>query len=370
MSSIIDSSRRLRTEVQSWTARRIANEYTPPNETTGGGNDGRLYLPRHQRLWCWKGRHGLKRQMRVMDSLFHNYPVGTIIVNKLEEGGRDRYQIYDGRHRIETIYNFFNDRFSIPTCDGSIKLKYSELNPLDRFCIESAVVPVIVVENATTAQMADIFVRLNSGKALTDADFCWANIDKPLVASTLNVMLRNDRFSSVLGGLRFGSSSDLRTDLPHWIGLLLGIATGCAPNMTTSFVRLSDFLDVDVDCAAVEAGLDALFALLTAANTAAPLAKPARYRAYRKLGFINAFFLADWMAVGTDAQPAVIEKWTRVISHIRTENSNALVKVAGAQNLDGNKIETILKRVNKWIEKGHSDDASTESSDDDEEYDE
>ena len=373
--SVVDVSRRLHIEVQSWTARRIANEYTPPNEATGGGNDNRLCLSRHQRLWGWKGKRGLKRQIVFMDSLFHNYPVGTIVLNKVVDGGRDRFQIYDGRHRVETIHRFFNNRFSIPAADGAVKLTYTELNPLDRFCIENALVPVVVVENASVAQLADIFVRLNSGKTLTDADFCWANIDKRLVASTLTVMLRNDRFSELLGGLPFGKASDLRGDLPHWIGLLLGLATGCAANMTTSFVRLSEFLDVDVDCAPVQAGLDALFALLAAANAAAPLAKPSGYRSYKKLGFINAFFLADWMKAATGAaeevvhaQTAVMDKWIRVIVHIRTSDSKMLVKVSGAQNLDGKKIAIILARVDEWNATGHAtDDASTESDTDDDE---
>lgn len=363
--SVIDPSRRLYSEVQSWTARRIASEYTPPNEATGGGNDNRLYLPKHQRLWCWKGKRGLKRQVGFMDSLFHKYPVGTIIVNKVDSGGRDRYQIYDGRHRVETIYRFFNNRFSIPTSDSSIRVAFDDLNPLDRDRIQEVQVPVIVVENATTTQMADIFVRLNSGKSLTDADFCWANIDKPLISSTIDVMMRNDRFSTVLGGLRFASASDLRGDLPHWIGLLLGLATGCAARMTTSFVRLSEFLDVNVDCDAVAVGLDALFELYTAANAAAPIASVKKYRAYKKLGFINAFFLADWIeAADPDAKAAVVDKWTRVITHVRTHNSTSLVKVSGAQNLDGHKIKTILERVNEWNVSGHADDESTESEED------
>ena len=364
--SFVDPSQRLDVEYTRWTLKWISERYSPPDETTGGGNDGLCYVPESQRLWAWTGKRGSDNRIRLIDSIARNYPIGSIILNKKYEGGRDRYAIYDGRHRVQTIHAFINDQFKVRGA------KFSELSALDKHVLLNTTIPVVIVDNASDDELSEIFDRLNSGKPLSDRDHCWNWKNKPLVASTIRVLARyDDRFREIFGGQRFGTAASLRPDLPNWVGLLLGLATANAANMTTSWIRLSEHKETDVDCPAVTAGLNALHEFYTAANEMSPLSTAGGYKAYKKLGFINAFYLADW--VEADDKLEVTTKWLAVIKHIRKRKENKnLVKVTGAQNLDQTKIDTILGQVNTWYNDGESSStgAGTETdSDEDSDYD-
>jgi hypothetical protein len=276
-----------------------------------------------------------------MDSICHNYPIGSIILNKTDDG---RYAVYDGRHRVQTIHAYLTDQFKV---NGRL---LSELTEEDREAVVNIKIPVVILKDATDEQLSVIFERLNSGKSLKDKDHVWNWKKSSLVASTIKVMTANARFSDVFGGVRFDSPEALRPDLPHWVGLLYGLKCKDAARMTTSWIRMNKYKDVDLDCPRVHNGLEALFQFYVRANERAPLSKPSKYKEYRRLGFINAFFLADGMKASTlEAKEEAVVKWLAVVEHVRTEeNGKELVKVSGAQNLDGKKIDTILTKVNDW----------------------
>lgn len=346
-------------EHTNWTLRKIADSYNPPDEKTGAGNDGVLYIPPSQRKWAWKKGD---KQVRLIDSIGLNFPIGSIILNKKFEAGRERFQIYDGRHRVETIHGFLNDAFKVWS------RKFSELSALEKHILQTTMIPVVIVENATDDQLSEIFDRLNSGKPLSNKDHCWNWKNSRLISSTLAVVLRNNERINSIFNLRYEDESDVRNDLPDWVGLALGLAKNNSAYMTTSWIRLAPHKDEDVDTAAVQAGLDALFTLLTEANRISPLSRTAKYKEYKKLGFINAFFLADWMVATSPA--AINTKWLAVIAHIRKEDNKDLVKVSGAQNLDSRKIEQIHERVNTWYATGTAaaaDDAGSDSDETDDE---
>jgi hypothetical protein len=362
MTSVIDPARSLELDSTAWTVRRIANYFEIPNERDGTGNDGRLYVPPPQRIWSWTGAKGIKRQREFVDSLIHNYPVPTLILNHIEEGQRDRWQIYDGRHRIQTIKLFYTGQFGI----GAAAVKYADLSPADRDRLDNRLVPVVITENASPAQLVDIFIRLNMGKKLSDGDLCWAQKDTPLVGEVIRLILATGpRLSPLLGGIPMERASDIRKDIAHWVGLVLGLSEWNGGLMTTSHFRLSAHMDHTVNEVRVAHGIDALIALLTTANELSPVAKQSDLRAYRKLGFVTAFFLADWMAASD--KPTCLTKWVSVIQHIRAHPCSNLLKVAGAQNLDDRKLTIILNRVNRWSNGEDVSDAGSTVADDDEE---
>ena len=346
MTSVIDPTRRLELASESWTVRKIASYFEIPNERDGTGNTGRLCVPPPQRLWSWTGAKGLKRMRDFIDSLIHNYPVPTLILNHIEEGQRDRWPIYDGRHRIQTIKHFREGHFGIGP-GGAVK--YADLIPAERDALDNRLVPVVITENATHAQLIDIFIRLNKGKSLTDCDLCWAQKETPLVAATIRIILEHGpRLSAVLGGLPMSTPGQLRKDIAHWVGLVLGLSENNPALMTTSHFRLSTSMDTQVNEVRVAHGLDALISLYSTANDLSPLARPAALKAYRKLGFVSAFFLADWMAAAD--KPTCMTKWVSLLQHIRAHPSEVdrILKVPGAQNLDSAKITKILDRVSAW----------------------
>jgi hypothetical protein len=208
---------------------------------------------------------------------------------------------------------------------------------------------VVVTTAASPAQLAEVFIRLNSGKALSQADYCHACRDAPLIASTIEILEANrERFRSLFGG----EDITKRALMPDWVGVVLGLSTGMGGNMTTSFERIQIYLEDEVDTEAVNLGMDALFDLYTRAM-AATATSVNELKRYVKIGFVNAFFLAAWM--GSTNKEKTITDWVRVISHIRKTGLTSLISVSGAQNLTDVKILAVHEKIRIWLANGTAD---------------
>jgi hypothetical protein len=358
--TVIDASRRLEINHEPWAVRRLSTFYEKPTIEHPSGN-GRLYLPRHQREWSWTGAKGLKKMRKFIDSILHNYPIHTIILNAIDDGTRERWEIYDGRHRVETLWRFVHNEFALVLEEGTVAQRvvyYRDLCDADRARFNDRQIPVATTSAATPAQLAEVFIRLNSGKPLKQADYCWACRDTPLIRSTMEILEANkERFRALFGGVDI----TLRGRLPDWVGLFAGLVTNNAGNMTTSFERLNLYLDSVIPIATGTAAMDALFDLYTRANTTAVVPSKT-LKAYQAIGFVNAFFMNDWMT-STDKTVAIAD-WVRVIVHIRTTKGGAaLVKVGGAQNLNSERIARVRVQVQHWLTSGHiTGSAATEDS--------
>ena len=342
MASIIDLTRRMEINNENWKVSRFASLYEQPSADHPEGG-GRIYLPPHQRDWSWIGANGLKKMRKFIDTVLHNYPVPTIILNRFDDDVRDRWQVYDGRHRIETLWRFVNNKFGIK--NGEAEVYYRDLCPSDRRHFDDRFLAVEVTDKASFVQLADVFIRLNSGKALTNADYCHASRDSPLIRGTIEHLTPyKERLRALFGG------NDIlaKKSLPHWIGIVLGLTLNVPGNMTTSFIRIQEHLDLAVNGAAVATAMDALVDLYTRANTAFVLPEKGLSR-YSHIGFINAFFIADWMSVPAES---TVENWLRVILHIRKEDDDRIVHISGAQNLNDKKIQLVHDNVHTWLSKG------------------
>lgn len=338
MTSVIDPARNLVTLSNLWSVNRLASYYELPTEEAPCGA-GRLYLPKHQRLWSWKNKKGLAKQRGFIDSVLHNYPIPAIILNRIDDGVRERWQIYDGRHRVETIRRYKNNDFSLTV--GEAEVFYKDLSTSDRQRFDERNIPTIIMDSASPSQLAEVFMRLNAGKALSQADYCHANQDTALVSGTLQILEANkERFRSLFGG----SDITRRESMPDWVGLCLGLSTQNAGNMTTSFERLQTYLDLELDLDRVNAGFDALFNLYTDVGTLTT-SLPRDLKRYERVGFINAFFLAEWLQNPESA----ISTWTSVVTHIRSSGDRSMVTIAGAQNLTTVKIDAVLTKVHGWL---------------------
>ena len=360
VASVIDSERRLELNYPSWNVRRIVSLFEPVSDEHPQGN-GRIYLPGHQREWSWNHASGLKKQQKFIDSVLHNFPIPMVILNQEDDGVRERWQIYDGRHRVETLWRFVNNKFSIR---GGIY--YRDLNDADRTRFNERIIPVAITVCASNEQLADIFTRLNSGKALTQADYCWANRHVPLVRDTMALLeAYKELFRPLFGGVDITN----RKNLPDWVGLVAGIVTGNSGNMTTSFERLQAHFTCEVDVAVATPVFDALVDLYTQANAQTPVSQSS-LKPYARIGFINAFFVNDWMAA--DEKETVVTNWMRVIKEVRTVEDGRgknLVATTGAQNLNSTKIHKVIERVHEWLQGNDPEvdmDASTDDSDSDE----
>jgi hypothetical protein len=340
-SSVIDTAKTLAVNHTTWTVLDIARKYRPDNS-------GRLRRPHSQRNFA-PGWRKLQRQQDLIDSILHNYPLGNAILNKVYTNPDDTdawYDIYDGRHRLETIWKFVNNEFTYKTA------YYRDLPPADRKAFNERKIPVTEitfdVETSVERQayiLADVFIRLNRGVKLTDSDLCWANRDAPLIRATLQMLTEyEDRLRPIFGGCDVHA----RPDLANWVALVIGLSTRDAANMTTSYLRIADLATREPSMSAIRAGFDQLIRIYTAANAEWPVSANA-LKAYRKIGFINAFLFADVFR----ATEGVEDRWIDIIGQLRDATTSAgmrsALKTTGAQNLNSMKVTKVLNQVELYL---------------------
>ncbi len=362
--SLIDPERYIRIKEEGWKLEYISDNFSEDDDRRSGF----IYLPEGQRKWAWKGK-GKAKLEKLIDSLMHNYPIPSSIVNFVN----GRYEVYDGRHRMETIWRFRNNKFAWKPSGYEKAYYYKDLCQSDRDKFDNRVIPVTIVyapkgEVVSSSQLADIFIRLNSGQKLTDSDMLWAYRDTAMMRGVRSIILENSRIKKVFGDIDLNS----RPDLANWTAYYCGLATNNAGNFTTSYIRISEIglENKDLDEEAVSRGIDALCQLYEQANAAYPSGTN-EMRNYKKIGFLNAFFLADWMGASTTAAKSdIVAKWLGIIARLRDNEETARnmrnnLHTTGAQNLTTKKIQNVLQQVNEYLEKNVV--VEAEDSDDDSE---
>jgi hypothetical protein len=336
--SIIDYSRLLDLDQEVWRVEKIVDQYIPPTDAAPLGS-GRLELPPWQREWAWKNKTGQVKMRELIDSVFYNYPIPPIFLLTKPETHIDKKLVNDARHRIETLWKFKNNKFSIPV--GDREIFYKDLNAHDARLFNNREIPVIITSKATEKQKREIFRRLNSGQPLANKDFLWMAKDSPLVSRALVVLEeRKERLRAC-----FGIDVTTRDNLPNWIAVAVGVTTGKPGKITTSFKRLNEHLEEPLNEAAFRAALDAILDLYSRADMGL---SEGQMKPYAKIGNINAFFLADWMEKPRDRE-SVFTVWLSVLA-LADKDRKKLLKVSGAQNLNDKKILTIRERVEHWVE--------------------
>jgi hypothetical protein len=347
--SIADHTRRIRTRVDRWTVDDIVKKYDDPASRDYDYENTRLRVPSYQRLWSWKGKRGLNKQRDLIDSILHGYPVPAIILNKTQKGGNDFWDIYDGRHRVETLWRFVNRKFFINY--GDTNVYFDDLCERDQERIRDTEFPVIETVNANINQLAEIFIRLNSGSSLKDKDMFWANSSKPLVRDTLRIMKKHSaRFEDVLG-IKVSTNDELRPQLSNWVGLINGLNHKSAFEMTSSYVRLSVNMDEDVNEAVVDEGIRHILDMFSLANDLYPGHGAKIVKKGGNIGYAIAFYYHDLIVsieTGKTIE-SVNTRWAHIVGHLRNYTDSPLLATAGAQNLNSKKVLKVVNRVYQWV---------------------
>ena len=359
--SRIDRDRRIAVEEGSKPVKNLATNFVGKKEARPLS----YALPESQREWAWEsGDKRRAKQAKFIDSVMHNYPIQGIILNLVG----DHYDIYDGRHRIETLSEYRNNVFK---WNGAL---YRDLSADDREKFDNRLIPVTITEGATAEQLADIFIRLNSGKKLTDSDMLHAYRDTPFVKAVETNIISCERLKHALGNPNMGH----RTYLANWAAMAAGLMTQNAGNMTNSYLRLYDATNglscTEEQATRIEDGVEAYCALLEQANTEAPLdltnkKECGKARELRKVGKIAAYFFHEFMAAEDEEESeAVMEKYVTVVVRLRSSvkrvqeaMENALT-TPGAQNLNAKKVQNVVKKITDHL----NDDAAFENEDDEE----
>jgi hypothetical protein len=324
-----------------WHVKRFVNNYNPPNVP---GPEKDIRLPISQREWAWIQKKGLEKQQRLVDSAINGYPIPTIIMNRR---GPLIFDVYDGRHRIETLWKYVNGEFS---WKGN---KYADLSDDQKKTLLNREIPVTIIDDASDDQLADIFHRLNAGMPLKDYDLVWSNRNTAIVKCVIKLIHNNQRLATALGMPM--SEVNERRGLSNWLALVGGLATKNAGNMTSSFIRITTEVGLNptdgINEEYVVSGIDAFIELCNTANTRFPAANKDKKK-LRRAGSFAAFFFHDWMTY--EDKPTAISKWVDIIGRMRGANSSgilAALTTTGANNLNNAKVSVVIKQVNDYIQR-------------------
>ena len=317
-----------------WTIRTIVGRY-----------GFSLHNAELQREQAWKGKTGIEKREALIDSVFHNFPIPSCLVGKTVVEGHEVYELFDGRHRMETFTKFYNGEF---TYKGK---RFDDLTDEDKERFLERRVPVTEITNGDAGSLALVFVRLNSGVPLKASDFCWAYRSKPLIAEAIRLVVGNQELAHALGGFNM----EHRPMLANWVGLTLALSKNNAGLMTTSWTRVAPHIEDDVNVQSVTDGIAAYTNLLERANLSHPVESKVAAK-YAKAGFLAAYWLSEWIkAADPDAKEMVQDKWYSIICNLRSRNSETreamldALQTGGAQNLNDTKVEAVLERVAKYV---------------------
>jgi hypothetical protein len=362
--SIVDPARELGSEVDSWTVKKICRLYVAPTDRGCKHTNAKLRVPDCQRLWNWDGKRGLRRKRGIIDSVMHGFPIPPPVLNlNQDENGNDHWDIYDGRHRVQSLQDFCRDKFAIPvTVDGEQRMvRFSELHHDDQFVFENTKIPMIIAENATAEALSLIFSRMNDSVTLKDKDHLWAAKRKPLIKGTLDILATfRQRINAVMHIDYTPGSEHLRKDIPDWVGVVAGANQGNADVMTTSFIRLEPYLAHALHPdGRVGTFIDRLLTMYEKASEQMPTGNKNTDRSLVRLGKYAVFFAdslfkarANGLTRGVSAaecDAATIDRWVDIIAYERTRGAApSLTLVAGAQNLNARKIAVVRERIRHW----------------------
>jgi len=138
------------------TVREICNGFVY-NELEGKGLyglSGKLTIqPEYQRNYIYADG---KKDVAVIDSVLHHYPLGLIYFNKV---GTDKYEVLDGQQRITSLGRFVTGKFAIKDASG-MQQYFSGLNAEQQEVILNTKLLIYICEG-TEKEIKDWFRTIN-----------------------------------------------------------------------------------------------------------------------------------------------------------------------------------------------------------------
>jgi hypothetical protein len=123
----------------------------------------------YQRTEVWS----IKKKRRLIDSILRKYDISTIYLRQRINGAQIHFECVDGKQRLKCISDFIDNKFAI-TPDITSKLEhaycFSQLPDRQQWDIRTFKVYAVVISGVDDNTIADIFMRLQEGERLNDAE--------------------------------------------------------------------------------------------------------------------------------------------------------------------------------------------------------
>ena len=122
---------------------------------------GELNLnPWYQRRSVWKDN----QKSYLINTLFERKPIPTIYIRHTIDMEKEKSikEVVDGQQRIRAILSFYRDEISSLHPETGKRVKYKELNGVQKQKFLMTPLPVGYLQSATDADVIDIFARINS----------------------------------------------------------------------------------------------------------------------------------------------------------------------------------------------------------------
>jgi len=269
--------------------------------------DDSIDIPDHQRPEMW-----LKdRQQRLIQTVMKGLPMPNITLNDTISNGRRIRWLEDGQQRYISMKKFLDNKIDYEN------VYYKDFNENQRLQFLTYKVPILTYENASRAEIIQIFDNLQHGVPLSPGHRFHARLDSPLVKYARERLLTPDkhfyaRASAIWGAHPFNKDTKTKKNLMNAMALVGGAAHG-VECITTSYDVLGPLLETAFDTAKADAYLDKLIGIYEAADAEYAIT-PADKKKQWDAGRISGYMLASLIHGYTPDLPSM---WTEYIVNVR-----------------------------------------------------
>jgi hypothetical protein len=240
----------------------------------------------------------------------------------------------DGQQRYISMKKFLNNQLDYEN------VFYKDFKEDQRFKFLTYKIPILTYENASRAEIIQIFDNLNHGVPLSPGHRFHARLDSPLVKYARERLLTPEkhfysRASAIWGAHPFNKDTKTKKNLMNAMALAGGAAHG-VECITTSYDVLGPLLQNTFDTSKADGFLDKLIAVYEAADAVyaiTPVDKKKQWDAGKISGYILASLIHGYT-------PDLVEMWSSYIVNVRKGDDTLAVlhaKKPASRNWNSNR---------------------------------
>jgi len=214
------------------------------------------------------------QQEKLADTIDKNLPMPSILVRKYDTGVES---LEDGLQRVTAMRAFIRGDVSLPSGE-----KFSDFSEIRKARFLTYSIPMVVYTNVNDEQAIEIFIRFQSGTALSVGQLLHAFTAKsPLVRFTKKTLLTpseglHDRAARTWGNR--SNDDKKRNNLKNACALVAGLAFG-SDKMSRKWSDFQDILTKEFDEVAVVKKIERILDIYERSAVTVPIVKK------RQLGF-------------------------------------------------------------------------------------